>query len=216
MCVGKCSRCAGLCLVVLSILSITMNMFLLFPNLDGSYLTRNLISNHARRMPGVWAGGCMVLLAGLQTTLAGFKVRIITCCGPRCDMLLSIIFSSVALVGAAMCLIITTAGLTNGPYCLYSVREMEGEPDEKWGYPFKNNEPQLLNNSANIYLSNIILWSTVCIEPPRIAIWNAGFSISLGLINLLQIFLCLFQFINATFGVVGGHCDPKKHGSSKV
>ncbi|KAM4694400.1 transmembrane 4 L6 family member 19-like, partial [Discoglossus pictus] len=177
MCVGKCSRCAGLCLVVLSILSITMNMFLLFPNLDGSYLTRNLISNHARRIPGVWAGGCMVLLAGLQTTLAGFKVRSITCCGPRCDMLLSIIFSSVALVGAAMCLIITTAGLTNGPYCLYSVREMEGEPDE----------------NANIYLSNIVLWSTVCIEPPRIEIWNAGFSISLGLINLLQIFLCLFQ-----------------------
>ncbi|MEE6500784.1 hypothetical protein FKM82_003928 [Ascaphus truei] len=60
MCVGKCSRCVGLCLVILSLLSITVNLFLLFPNLDVSYMQKNLISCQARRMPGIWTGGLMV------------------------------------------------------------------------------------------------------------------------------------------------------------
>lgn len=60
MCVGKCARCIGLSLMLLAMLSVTANLFLLFPNLDGSYLRRRQISSYARFLSGVWAGGFMV------------------------------------------------------------------------------------------------------------------------------------------------------------
>ncbi|XP_053564944.1 transmembrane 4 L6 family member 19 [Bombina bombina] len=216
MCVGKCSRFIGLCLVVLSVMAITLSLFLLFPNFDGSYLKKNLISHYAIRMPGIWAGGVMVLLSGIQTSLAGFKVKICSCCGPRCDMLVSIVLSSLALMGASVCLIVITAGLAKGPFCLYEVNMIEGAMKEKWDYPFMTADPQIFNNSAHIQLFDIVLWSTVCIEPPHIVTWNSSLGLSLCLINLLQILLSISQLINAFFGVIGGHCDPKKTGPSDV
>ncbi|XP_075425527.1 transmembrane 4 L6 family member 19 [Ascaphus truei] len=210
MCVGKCSRCVGLCLVILSLLSITVNLFLLFPNLDVSYMQKNLISCQARRMPGIWTGGLMVFLAGVQITLAGFKMRILSCCGPRCDMLLSVVCSCLASAGAAICFFISSAGLVNGPFCLYKVNGPDGISKEKWGYPFTTPDPQVFNSSAHNYLLDVPLWSSVCIEPPHIVPWNVGFYTSLCLISMLQILLSLIQFINALLGVVGGHCDPRK------
>ncbi|XP_073432732.1 transmembrane 4 L6 family member 19 [Dendrobates tinctorius] len=106
MCAGKCTRCTGLALMLLAVLSITANLFLLFPNLDGSYLRNEQINSYARFLAGVWAGGVLMLLSG--------------------------IFAFVALLGAAISLIISVFGLFTGPYCLY--QDNNGRI-QNWGYP---------------------------------------------------------------------------------
>ncbi|KAM3930975.1 transmembrane 4 L6 family member 19 [Leptodactylus fuscus] len=203
MCVGKCARCTGLSLMLLAMFSIAANLFLIFPNLDGSYLKRQQISRYATSMSGVWAGGLMVLLASVQITMTGFKVERLSCCGPRCDMLLSGISSLVALLGAAISLSISVTGLFNGPYCLFQVDDGGAQ---KWGYlKFK----PLKNSSAILFLETSS-WSSDCIEPPHIEAWHSSFFILLSLCNILQISLCLSQMVNAFFGVLCGHCDQKK------
>ncbi|XP_063771641.1 transmembrane 4 L6 family member 19 [Pseudophryne corroboree] len=201
MCVERCARSIGLCLVFLALLSIAANLFLLYPNLDGLYLRKNQISEYAGSVRGVWAGGLLVLLAGIQITVAGFRVKRLSCCGPRCDMLLSGIFSSVAMVGAAISLLTSVAGLFHGPYCLYTVND---GTREKWGYPFRSTDS---NINSSISTSGM---SSICIEPPSILTWNSAFFLSLSLINMLQIVLCLSQFLNACLGVVCGQCEQKK------
>lgn len=203
MCVGKCARCTGLSLMLLAMLSVTANLFLLFPNLDGSYLRRRQISSYARFLSGVWAGGFMVLLASIQITTTGFKMKRLSCCGPRCDMLLSGIFSFVALLGAAISLLISVAGLFSGPYCLY--QEAEGAT-HKWGYP----KLKIFNNSSVVMVQDTSLWSGACTEPPNIETWHSSFFILLSISNILQIILCLSQIVNGIIGALCGHCDQKK------
>ncbi|XP_018415858.1 PREDICTED: transmembrane 4 L6 family member 19 [Nanorana parkeri] len=207
MCVGKCSQFNGICLTILALLSITMNLFLLFPNLDGSYLRKDQIGSHGRRMPGVWAGGLMVLLVGIHSTVIGFKVKRLSCCGTCCHMLLSDTFSILAMIGAATSLFISAAGLFSGPYCLYQV---EGGAALEWGYPYRIIAFPVFNTSTSISLPDISPRKTTCIEPPDIETWNSHFFMALCLTNILQIVLCLSQLVNAILGMLVGHCDRKK------
>ncbi|XP_077344715.1 transmembrane 4 L6 family member 19 [Lithobates pipiens] len=207
MCVGKCSQFNGFCLTILALLSITLNLLLLFPNLDGSYLNKDQISSHVRRMPGVWAGGLMVLLVGIQSTVVGFKVKRLSCFATCCHMLLSGIFSILAMAGAATSLFISAAGLFSGPYCLYQV---EGEATPEWGYPYITIGVPVFNTSTSVSLPNISTRKTACIEPPDIETWNSHFLISLCLINTFQLVLCLSQLVNSFLGMLVGNCDRKK------
>ncbi|XP_073529592.1 transmembrane 4 L6 family member 19 [Phyllobates terribilis] len=202
MCAGKCTRCTGLSLMLLAILSITANLFLLFPNLDCSYLRNEQISGHARFLAGVWAGGLMVFLASIQITTTGFKKRL-SCCGPRCDMLLSGIFSFVALLGAAISLIISVSGLFTGPYCLY---QDDKGVKQNWGYP----KHTIFSNSSMVIDPDPSLKSVACIEPPHIETWHSSFFILLSMSNILQILLCFSQIVNAIFGMLCGYCDQEK------
>ncbi|XP_075125692.1 transmembrane 4 L6 family member 19 [Leptodactylus fuscus] len=124
MCVGKCARCTGLSLMLLAMFSIAANLFLIFPNLDGSYLKRQQISRYATSMSGVWAGGLMMLLSGIS--------------------------SLVALLGAAISLSISVTGLFNGPYCLFQVDDGGAQ---KWGYlkfkPLKNSSAILFLETSS-------------------------------------------------------------------
>ncbi|KAM4040465.1 transmembrane 4 L6 family member 19 [Anomaloglossus baeobatrachus] len=205
MCAGKCTRCTGLSLMLLAILSTIANLFLLFPNLDGSYLRNEQISSYARFLAGVWAGGLMVFLASMQITSTGFKKRL-SCCGPRCDMLISGITSCVALFGAAISLLISAAGLFTGPYCLY---QDDKGIKQNWGYV----KQSILSNSSLVIVPDSSLKSIACIEPPHIEMWHSSFFILLSMTNILQMLLCLSQIVNAICGVLCGHCDQEKKGS---
>ncbi|KAM5165104.1 transmembrane 4 L6 family member 19 [Mantella aurantiaca] len=207
MCVGKCSQYNGLCLTILALLSITISLFLLFPNLDVSYLRKDKVGSHIKRMPGIWAGGLMVLLVGIQSIVVGFKVKRLSCYGTCCHMLLSGIFSILALVGAATSLFISAAGFLSGPYCLYQV---EGEAAQEWGYPYISIGFPVFNTSKSVSIPDISTKKTTCIEPPYIESWNSHFFISLCLINTLQIVLCFSQLVNSVLGMLVGHCDRKK------
>lgn len=63
MCVGKCSRIVGPCLLALGMLSVAANILLLFPGGTSKYLVEGHISKQARAMPGVWGGGITVSTA---------------------------------------------------------------------------------------------------------------------------------------------------------
>nr|XP_032662047.1 transmembrane 4 L6 family member 19 isoform X2 [Chelonoidis abingdonii] len=98
MCVGKCTRILGPCLIALGVLSIAANVLLLFPSWTWSYVKEGLITKQAMQVPGVWGGGII--------------------------MFLSIVLSGVALLGSTASFILSGVGLTNGPLCLYNQTEV--------------------------------------------------------------------------------------------
>uniref|UniRef100_A0A803VC03 Uncharacterized protein n=1 Tax=Ficedula albicollis TaxID=59894 RepID=A0A803VC03_FICAL len=73
MCVGKCSRIVGPCLLVLGTLSMAASILLLFPGGESKYLLEGHISSHAKAVPGVWGGGVAVSTAGSPCFLRGWR-----------------------------------------------------------------------------------------------------------------------------------------------
>ncbi|KAK4819700.1 hypothetical protein QYF61_010794 [Mycteria americana] len=86
MCVGKCSRIVGPCLLALGTVSVAANILLLFPGGASKYLAEGHISKHAKVMPGVWGGGITVLLAATHITAVGWRCAGCSDCGTRCNV----------------------------------------------------------------------------------------------------------------------------------
>ncbi|KAH1165647.1 hypothetical protein KIL84_023206 [Mauremys mutica] len=81
MCVGKCTRILGPCLIALGVLSIAANVLLLFPSWTWSYVKEGHITKQAMQVPGVWGGGIIVLLAATQITAVGWRCGRSSDCG---------------------------------------------------------------------------------------------------------------------------------------
>ncbi|KAM8953210.1 transmembrane 4 L6 family member 19 [Pelodytes ibericus] len=212
MCVGKCMRFVGPCLLVLSILSIIVNILLLYPSFDRSYLQKNHI--HTYLYAGIWAGGIMVLLIGIHTTIAGYKIEYLShcaprnvCCGSYYKILLCFGLSILGITGAIFSLCFVIDAVVKGPYCLYKINDAD---KPSWGYPFQNIDQCSIQNSTSVYVFDIVIWHSLCIEPPKIVPWASCLSIILFLINFLEIILCLFQMINACIWMICESCDSKK------
>uniref|UniRef100_A0A8C5QMY7 Transmembrane 4 L six family member 19 n=1 Tax=Leptobrachium leishanense TaxID=445787 RepID=A0A8C5QMY7_9ANUR len=209
MCVGKCSRFVGLSLLVLSVLSVIVSLFLLFPNCDGSYLWEGHIGkDYIMGFSAVCLGGVLVLLTGIQTTLTGYKVKCLSCCGPRCSMLFSFSLCNLATVGALASLTFSTIILQEGPRCFY---KPGANASEEWGYPFGGIS---VENSTDVQLFDTAAWYSVCIEPPNIVPWFACLGTCLFIMSLMEVILCFSQLINSCFGMCCGLCDPKEKGTS--
>lgn len=82
MCVGKCSRIVGPCLLVLGTLSMAASLLLLFPGGASQYLLEGHLGRHARAVPGLW-GGTVVLLAATHITALGWRCSGCSGCGTR-------------------------------------------------------------------------------------------------------------------------------------
>ncbi|KAM6064934.1 transmembrane 4 L6 family member 19 isoform 6-T8 [Theristicus caerulescens] len=136
MCVGKCSRIVGPCLLALGMLSVAANILLLFPGGTSKYLVEGHISKHAKAMPGVWGGGITVLLAATHITAVGWRCAGCSDCGTRHNAFISAVLSKLALLGAAACFVLSGVGLTNGPLCFYNASEHGHGHGTLWGYPF--------------------------------------------------------------------------------
>uniref|UniRef100_A0A669PVE8 Transmembrane 4 L six family member 5 n=1 Tax=Phasianus colchicus TaxID=9054 RepID=A0A669PVE8_PHACC len=114
MCVGRCSRIVGPCLLVLGMLSVVASILLLFPGGSWQYLVDGHISRRAKIMPGTWGGGHFLLPAGAAGSYPHH------CCGMA---FLSVVLSKLALLGSAACFFFSGLGLTDGPLCLYNTTE---------------------------------------------------------------------------------------------
>uniref|UniRef100_A0A8C4UD74 Transmembrane 4 L6 family member 1 n=1 Tax=Falco tinnunculus TaxID=100819 RepID=A0A8C4UD74_FALTI len=140
MCVGKCSRIVGLCLLVLGTLSVAANILLLFPGGALKYLVEGHISKLAKVMPGVWGGGIAVSTAFISAVL-----------------------SKLALLGAAACFVLSGVGLTNGPLCLYNASE-HGR-GTLWDYPFLDASENYLYDhrtwSVCLEPEGVVAWNVV-------------------------------------------------------
>ncbi|NWT57512.1 T4S1 protein, partial [Erythrocercus mccallii] len=149
MCVGRCSRIVGPCLLVLGTLSMAASILLLFPGGASQYLLQGRISSHAKAVPGLWGGGIAVLLAATQVTALGWQRSGCSGCGARHNVssagsprdsaaFLSVVLSKLALLGAAACFVLSGVGLTNGPLCFYNTTELGLRHGALWGYPFRD------------------------------------------------------------------------------
>uniref|UniRef100_A0A8C3KB90 Transmembrane 4 L6 family member 1 n=1 Tax=Calidris pygmaea TaxID=425635 RepID=A0A8C3KB90_9CHAR len=118
MCVGKCSRIVGPCLLALGTLSVAANILLLFPGGTSKYLLEGHISKHAKVVPGVWGGGIPVTVFW-----SPLDVQSLPGCCPQA--FISAVLSKLALLGAAACFVLSGVGLTNGPLCFYNTSETE-------------------------------------------------------------------------------------------
>uniref|UniRef100_A0A8C3XJN2 Transmembrane 4 L6 family member 19 n=1 Tax=Chelydra serpentina TaxID=8475 RepID=A0A8C3XJN2_CHESE len=201
MCVGKCTRILGPCLIALGMLSIAANVLLLFPSWTWSYLKEGHITKQAMQVPGVWGGGIIVTLAPAGTSCwikpwdcFGYFLSDFLC---TC-MFLSIVLSGLALLGSSACFILSGVGLTNGPLCLYNQTEVP-----QWDYPFS------LSLRAQNYLYDQSLWNSVCIEPRNVVAWNIYFFSVLLVISVVEMVLASLQIINGFFGCLCGLCEGK-------
>nr|XP_021401088.1 transmembrane 4 L6 family member 19 [Lonchura striata domestica] len=199
MCVGKCSRIVGPCLLVLGTLSTAASILLLFPGGAATYLLEGHISGHARAVPGLWGGGIAVLLAATHVTALGWQRS------GRHSAFLSVVLSKLALLGAAACFVLCGVGLTNGPLCLYNSSEPGLGHAARWGYPFLDTPNKKL---AENYLYNRRAWS-ICLEPEGIVTWHVVLFSLLLLISAAEMVLALLQILNGCLGCLCGFCDAK-------
>ncbi|NXP11796.1 T4S1 protein, partial [Thinocorus orbignyianus] len=204
MCVGKCSRIVGPCLLVLGMLSVAANVLLLFPGGTPKYLLEGHVSKHAKVMPGVWGGGIAVLLAAAHTTAVGWRCAGCSNCGTRHNAFISAVLSKLALLGAAACFVLSGVGLTNGPLCFYNT----SEHGSLWGYPFLDAGCQEPGARTENYLYGCYTWS-ICLEPAGVVVWNVVLFSLLLLINAAEMVLASLQILNGCLGCLCGFCEEK-------
>ncbi|GAB0193358.1 transmembrane 4 L6 family member 19 [Grus japonensis] len=183
MCVGKCSRIVGPCLLVLGTLSMAANILLLFPGGASKYLVEGHISKDAKAMPGIWGGGITAFI--------------------------SAVLSKLALLGAAACFVLSGVGLTNGPLCFYNASEHGGGGHGMlWGYPFLDTGSQKPDTRAENYLHNHRTWS-ICLEPVGVVTWNIVLFSLLLLVSAAEMVLASIQILNGCLGCLCGFCEGK-------
>ncbi|NXG50771.1 T4S1 protein, partial [Psilopogon haemacephalus] len=213
MCVRKCSRIVGPCLLVLGVLSMAANILLLFPGWALQYLVEGHISKHAKAMPGVWGGGISVLLAATHITAVGWHPSNFwsppTPLPGYCPQaFISAVLSKLALLGAAACFVLSGVGLTNGPLCFYNASTYGRENDTLWGYPFLDTGSQVPDLRTENYLYSHHTWS-ICLEPEGIVAWNTVLFSLLLLISAAEMVLASLQILNGCLGCLCGFCEKK-------
>ncbi|NXC05926.1 T4S1 protein, partial [Orthonyx spaldingii] len=220
MCVGRCSRIVGPCLLLLGTLSTAASILLLFPGGAARYLLEGHISSHAKAVPGVWGGGIAVLLAAAQVTALGWQCSGCSGCSSRHNAFMSVVLSKLALLGAAACFVLSGVGLANGPLCFYNTTELGLGHGALWGYPFLDAIDQgpgarqhptpspLLSHRAENYLYHRRTWS-ICLEPEGIVTWHVVLFSLLVLISVAEMVLALLQILNGCLGCLCGSCEGK-------
>ncbi|XP_072427808.1 transmembrane 4 L6 family member 5-like [Chiloscyllium punctatum] len=118
-------------------------------------------------------------------------------------MLLSVIWSKLAIIFSIICFGVSACGLANGPLCLFKVTVSNNTQVQQWGYPFQN---WSTSASTESYLHNPLLW-TICERPKNIVLWNITLFSTLMIISCLQVLLCSIQIINGCFGCIFGRCS---------
>ncbi|KAM6158560.1 transmembrane 4 L6 family member 1-like [Rhynchocyon petersi] len=188
MCSEKGSRSTSILLLVLAITAIIANFLLYFPN--GQVLEPDKITDLVWFLHGILGAGLLVMVPALLL-LRGDRGGY---CAHRCGMLFPVLLATQGTVGAIYCMVISSLGLLNGPFC--------DTGSGNYTYPFRN--ASLEDN----YLFNQSTWTT-CQEPENIVLWNVVlFSILLG-IGAMEAVLCLSQVISGLCGLFCSTCVQK-------
>ncbi|ERE76382.1 transmembrane 4 L6 family member 19-like protein [Cricetulus griseus] len=215
-CSRTCSRFLGLSLGTASLFAAGANIALLFPNWDMTYLTRGLIGKHAMLGSGLWGGGFMVLVAAALISMTGYFSK----SAPCLCMLIALLSSGLALLGALVCFVTSGVALKDGPFCMFDISSFNQTQAWKFGYPFKDlpnspligyfclfPTPDILAIGARNYLYDRSLWTSVCLEPSEAVVWHVAFFSTLLCISLLQFLLVAIHFINSILGLLCSFCE---------
>ncbi|XP_006869498.1 PREDICTED: transmembrane 4 L6 family member 19 [Chrysochloris asiatica] len=199
-CPRTCSRILGLSLGTTALFAAGVNMVLLFPNWDYTYLLRGLVGKHAILGSGLWGGGFMVLTAATLISLMGWRYGCFSKSGPCCSMMTSLLSTGLALLGALICFITSGGALKDGPFCMFDISSFNQTKAWKYGYPFKD----LKNRN---YLHDNSLWNSTCLEPSKAVVWHVCFFSILLCISLLQMFLVVIHLINSVLSFFCSLCE---------
>ncbi|NXE67237.1 T4S1 protein, partial [Calcarius ornatus] len=141
MCVGRCSRIVGPCLLALGTLSVLASILLLFPGGASRYLRQGHLGRHARALPGLWGGGVAVSTAGREPcppagARSGTRGTAAPLGAPAALLSPQVLLAAtqLALLGAAACFVLCGVGLGTGPLCLHNGTGPGHAA--RWGYPF--------------------------------------------------------------------------------
>ncbi|XP_036391845.1 transmembrane 4 L6 family member 1 [Megalops cyprinoides] len=191
MCVARCSRCVGMSLVPMAILSMVANALLLFPNLKVHYLLEGHVTREALWGTGLWASGFLILLAARGFVSSSTQMG---CCGFRTEMLCQFGYSCVALAAAGICFLVSGTGLAQGPLCLHNSTQ-----GLNWEVPLSRQMTRDRN-----YLFERERWATACVEPQGVVLWNVVLFSVLMATSGIQVLLCAAHTLNALLGVLCG------------
>ncbi|KAJ4918959.1 hypothetical protein JOQ06_010011, partial [Pogonophryne albipinna] len=88
--------------------------------------------------------------------------------------------------------------LSQGPLCLYNDTHIL-----TWGVPLQ----PLPDRQFSGYLYNRSLWSSVCVRPGGVVLWNVVLFGLMGGVSALQTLLCGLNVLNTLLGLLlgGGH-----------
>ncbi|KAM9316480.1 transmembrane 4 L6 family member 18 [Gastrophryne carolinensis] len=179
----KCSDYAILAIIPLAVWSLVLNILLYFPNGDTTYATNSQLTNYIWYFSGICFGGIMMVLIATVLLLVDFYKCSASCCPSRktcrvnCSKLGSMMFAFLGVLFSSYSLIISSLGISQGPYCRTSTG---------WQYPFAS--------SMGGYISDSSMW-TKCLEPAYVVEWNLIlFSIQIAL-SALQIIICFCKTI---------------------
>ncbi|XP_072547379.1 transmembrane 4 L6 family member 1 [Salminus brasiliensis] len=185
------SRCLGMAMIPMAVLSTMANLLLLFPSLTHRYLAESHITPEAVWCTGIWLSGFVVLVAA-----RGFASRYTKdgCCLFRADMLCRVAYSCVAVCATGFCFLLNMKGLINGPLCLHNTTE-----GLEWGRPLKHQNIGGVN-----YLFEPERWASACDEPQGVVMWNIVLFSTIMSTSGLQALICTVQIIHAILATFFG------------
>ncbi|XP_044148246.1 transmembrane 4 L6 family member 18 [Bufo gargarizans] len=179
----NCSEYSILALIPLAVWSIVVNILLYFPNGDNTYAANNQLTNYVWYFQGICFAGIMMIILSTVLLLVDFYKCSSACCAGKqlyqihCSRLGSALFALLGVLFSGYSLIISSLGLSQGPYC---------RTETGWSYPFANTNGGYLVQSSS--------WSQ-CLEPGNVVEWNIIlFSILIAL-SALQVIICLCKVI---------------------
>ncbi|XP_042338142.1 transmembrane 4 L6 family member 5-like, partial [Plectropomus leopardus] len=198
MCVSRCLRCVSVSLVAMAIVCILSNILLLLPDLKIHFLLEGHVTREATWTSGLWGSGLLVLLAARRFDRSS---RTQDCWAFRRKMLSHVMSSCGCLLAAGVCCYVSATGLSQGPLCLYNTTS-----GPSWGVPL-----QPVPNRHTGYLNNRTLWSSVCLEPRGVVLWNLVLFGVMGGASGLQTVLCAANILNSLLGLIlgQGFCHHK-------
>ncbi|XP_073437182.1 transmembrane 4 L6 family member 18 [Dendrobates tinctorius] len=180
----NCSEYSIIAVIPLAVWSIVVNILLYFPNGENTYAANNQLTNYVWYFQGICFGGIMMIILSIVLLLVDFYKCSSTCCAGKhvyrmhCSRLGSAVFALLGVLFSGYSLIISSLGLSQGPYC---------KTQTGWSYPFLN--------TAGGYLVDYSSWSQ-CLEPSKVVEWNIIlFSILIAL-SALQVIICFCKAIH--------------------
>ncbi|XP_033933186.1 transmembrane 4 L6 family member 19 isoform X1 [Pseudochaenichthys georgianus] len=191
MCVSRFLRCVSFSLVPMAIVCMLCNVLLLFPDLKIHFLLEGHVTREATWAPGLWGSGVLVLLAARSFLRSS---RTSGCFAFRRQMFSQVLFSGVCVLSAGFCSLVSATALSQGPLCLYNDTHIL-----TWGVPL-----QPLPDRHSGYLYNRSLWSSVCVRPGGVVLWNVVLFGLMGGVSALQTLLCGLNVLNALLGLLLG------------
>ncbi|XP_063194566.1 transmembrane 4 L6 family member 19 isoform X1 [Chroicocephalus ridibundus] len=235
MCVGKCSRIVGPCLLALGALSMAANILLLFPGGASKYLAEGHISKHAKLMPGVWGGG--ITVSTVVRTASS-----IACLWSRGKG-----YGAGASPSSPSCFVLPAGAAGSGPHhgggvAMRWLLRLRHPLQRKAFISAVLSKLALLGAAACFVLSGVgltngplcfynasehgTLWGypfldartenyvhnrtwSICLEPAGIVAWNAVLFSLLLLISAAEMVLASLQILNGCLGCLCGFCEGK-------